>query len=172
MQAAGLTAVAERPQQVRGGDVAQVPRDRPVVGTELREPVDERLGHALREEVIHAFGCRHRIQVDALVVLVEDAERSKQCERAHGLGSVGREVDREHAADRCADHRAREPSLAGIDRVPEHGEPAEVVVGSDEVPAAVEAAQLRDDDVPSLVGELCRGSGEGAGISRRCRRGR
>ena len=171
VQASRLSSVAERPQQVRGGDVAQVAGDGSVVGTELAEAIDERLGHALREEVRHAIGGRHRIEVEALVVLVEDAERGEQRERPHRLGPVGREVDREHAADRRADDRARQAHVARVDRVPEHREPTEVVVGRDEVPAGVEALDARDDDVPArrLRAAPARAT---ARDGPRCRRGR
>ena len=56
----GLAAVAERPQQAGGGDVAEVAGDRRLVRARVGEAVDERLGHALGEQVAHPLGRRAR----------------------------------------------------------------------------------------------------------------
>ena len=51
VEPAGVAAVAERPEQAGRGDVAEVAGHRALVGAEVAEAVDERLGHALGEEV-------------------------------------------------------------------------------------------------------------------------
>ena len=80
MEAVGLTAVSEWPDQACRSDVAEVARDRAFVGAEVGEALDERLGHALGEQVPHPFGRRHGEDVEARVVLVEDPERGEQGE--------------------------------------------------------------------------------------------
>ena len=90
---------------------------------------------------------------------VEDAERREQREPGHRLGAERGEVGREHPAERRADHRARQRA-GGVERVPQHGEPAEVVGRRLEPGCAVEA---RRDRAPRHPTSSCASAGDTPG---------